>query len=116
MNALAELSPLEQDYDQARENFESRLLGGIEYLDSREASTMTHSELERELEKRGRELMRKLLQEHLDNRSPGQCDQPVKGADGVERPRVRLQERKLETVFGTVSVERAGYVCPLPIN
>ena len=53
--------------------------------------------------------MRKLLQEHLDNRSPGQCEQPVKGADGVERPRVRLQERKLETVFGTVSVERTGY-------
>ena len=70
---------------------------------------MTHSELERELEKRGRELMRKLLQEHLDNRGSGQCDQPVCGADGVERPRVRPQERKLETVFGTVSVGRAGY-------
>ena len=37
---------------------------------------MTHSELERELEKKGRELMRKLLQEHLDNRGPGQCDDP----------------------------------------
>ena len=43
---------------------------------------MTHSELERELEKKGRELMRKLLQEHLDNCSPGQCDDaPVLGAD-----------------------------------
>jgi len=105
MNALAELSPLERAYDQARENFE-RIVG---YLDSVEASSMTHSELERELEKKGRELMRTLLQEHLDNRGPGQCDQPVKGADAVERSRVRLQERKLETVFGTVSVERAGY-------
>ena len=105
MNALAALSPLEQAYDQARENFE-HIVG---YLDSEEASSMTHSELERELEKKGRELMRKLLQEHLDNRSPGKCDQPVCGADGLERPRVRLQERKLETVFGTVSVERAGY-------
>lgn len=105
MNALAELSPLEQAYDQARENFE-RIVG---YLDSGEASSMTHSELERELENKGRELMRILLQEHLDNRGPGQCDQPVEGADGVERSRVRLQERKLETVFGTVSVERAGY-------
>jgi hypothetical protein len=56
------------------------------------------------LEKKGRELMRKLLQEHLDNRSPGQCDDPpVEGADGVVRSRVRLQERELETVFGTVS-------------
>ena len=105
MNALAELSPLERAYDQARENFE----GIVGYLDSEEASSMTHSELERELEKKGRELMRILLQEHLDNRGPGQCDQPVEGADGIKRSRVRLQERKLETVFGTVSVERAGY-------
>jgi len=105
MNALATLSPLEQAYDQARENFE-HIVG---YLDSDEASSMTHSELERELEKKGRELMRIMLQEHLNNRSPGQCNQPVKGTDGIDRSQVRLQERNLETVFGTVSVERAGY-------
>jgi hypothetical protein len=105
MTALAELSSLEQAYAQARQNFE-QLVG---YLDSKETSGMTHSELERELEKKGRELMRTLLQEHLKNRGPGKCDPPVEGADGVVRSRVRLQERELETVFGTVSVERAGY-------
>jgi hypothetical protein len=106
MTALARLSSLEQSYDQARQEFEHI----VDYLDSKETSAMTHSELERELEKKGRELMRKLLQEHLDNRSPGQCDDPpVEGADGVVRSRVRLQQRELETVFGTVSVERAGY-------
>ena len=105
MNALAALSPLEQSYEQARENFE-HIVG---YLNSEEASSMTHSELERELEKKGRELMRIMLQEHLNNRSPGQCNQPVRGNDGIDRSQVRLQERKLETVFGTVSVERAGY-------
>jgi hypothetical protein len=105
MNALAELLPLEPSYDQARNNFE-HIVG---YLDSKEASSMTHSDLERELEKKGRELMRILLQEHLEARGPGQCEQPVRGADGVERSRTRLQERKLETVFGTISVERVGY-------
>jgi len=105
MNALAELSPLEPVYDQARNNFE-HIVG---YLDSEEASSMSHSDLERELEKKSRELMRILLQEHLEARGPGQCEQPVQGADGVERSRTRLQERKLETVFGTVSVERVGY-------
>ncbi|MEE9365262.1 MAG: ISKra4 family transposase [Dehalococcoidales bacterium] len=106
MTALAKMSSLEQSYDQARQEFEHI----VDYLDAKETSAMTHSELERELEKKGRELMRKLLQEHLDNRSPGQCDEPpVEGADGVVRSRVRLQERELETVFGTVSVERAGY-------
>jgi len=106
MTALAKLSSLEQAYNQARENFE-HIVG---YLDSKETSGMTHSELERALEKKGRELMRMLLQEHLNNRGPGQSDAPpVEGADGVVRSRVRLQERELETVFGTVSVERAGY-------
>ena len=90
MNALAELSSLEQAYDQARENFE-HIVG---YLDSKEASSMTHSELERELEKKGRELMRIMLQEHLNNRSPGQCERPLSGSDGIDRPQLRLQERK----------------------
>jgi hypothetical protein len=106
MGALAELSSLEQAYDQARQEFEHI----VDYLNSKETSGMTHSELERELEKKGRELMRKLLQEHLDKRSPGQCDDtPVQGADGVARSRMRVQQRELETVFGTVSVQRAGY-------
>jgi hypothetical protein len=105
MNALAELSPMEPFYDQARNNFE-HIVG---YLDSEEVCSMSHSDLERELEKKGRELMRILLQEHLQGRGPEKCDQPVVGADGVERSRVRFQERKLETVFGTVSVERVGY-------
>lgn len=105
MNVLAELSPLEAVYDQSRNNFE-HIIG---YLDSEEASSMTHSDLERELEKKGRALMRTLLQEHLEARGPGQCEQSIRDADGVERSRVRIQERKLETVFGTVSVERVGY-------
>lgn len=105
MEALAVMSPPEAVYGRSRQNFE-HIVG---YLDSREACAMTHSELERELEKKGRELMRLLLQEHLDARGPGECAQPVRDADGIERTRVRLQERELETVFGPVSTQRAGY-------
>jgi hypothetical protein len=105
MNALAAESLQGRFYEQARQELEHI----VRHLDSEEARSMTHSDLERELEKKGRELMRILLQEHLEARGPGQCEQPVRGADGVERPRARLQERKLETVFGTVSVERVGY-------
>ena len=36
------------------------------YLSSREAQQMSESDLERELHRRGQELMRKLLQGHLD--------------------------------------------------
>ena len=105
MGAVAALSSQERCYEQAREEFEHI----VRYVDSAEVRSMTHSELERELEKKGRELMRKLLQEHLQARGPGQCAQPVRSADGVERTQVRVQERKLETIFGTVAVERAGY-------
>jgi len=105
MNAAVALSFRERFYDQSRQEFEDI----VRSLDSEEVRSMTHSELERDLEKKGRELMRKLLQEHLEARGPGKCAQPVKDADGVERNRVRVQERKLETIFGTVTTERAGY-------
>ena len=105
MNALAMLSSRERLYEQSRQEFEDI----VSRLDSDEAQSMTHSDLERELEKKSRELMRKLLQEHLKTRGPGECAQAVQDSDGVEMSRVRSHERKLETIFGTVSVARAGY-------
>jgi len=105
MSAAIALSSLERLYDQGRQCFENI----VEYLDSGETCLMSHSELERELEKKGRELMRILLQEHLDRRGPGRCEQPVCGADGAERTRKRLHKRNLETVFGSVKVSRTGY-------
>ena len=82
------------------------------YICSREARQMSESDLERELDRRGRELIRKLLQGHLDQRSPGEAAGPVEGADGVERSERRVHERRLETTFGTVEVGRAGYARP----
>ena len=105
MSGSAALSFREKLYEQSWEEFDQI----VRSLDSEELRAMTHSELERELEKKSRELMRTLLQEHLEARGPGEVEKPVQGADGIERTRSRLHERKLETVFGTVSVERAGY-------
>ena len=79
------------------------------YLSSREAQQMRESDLERELHRRGQELIRQLLQGHLDQRGPGEAAGPVAGADGVERPERRVHDRRLETTFGTVDVERVGY-------
>ena len=79
------------------------------YLCSREAQQMSESGLERELNRRGRELLRKLLQGHLEQRSPGEAAGRVEGADGVERSERRVHQRRLETTFGTVAVERLGY-------
>jgi hypothetical protein len=95
-----------EPYAPSREEFERELLG---YLASREAHSMTHSELERELEERGRELMRKLLQDHIATRSPGEAVGAVRDAQGEERTHRRVQGRELETVFGSVEVVRTGY-------
>ena len=105
MSAALAMSSLERSYGKGRQYFE----GIVSFLDSRKGSEMNLSELERELKKRGLELMRQLLQEHVDSRSPGLCVEPVVGADGVERLQIRPQERKVETIFGTVEESRAGY-------
>ena len=55
------------------------------FLDSAEADAMKHSDLERALEAQGRELMRKLLQAHLDARASARAVEPVRAAAGVPR-------------------------------
>ncbi len=78
-------------------------------LGGEEAGAMTHSDLERELETEGRELLRLMFQEHLDLRSPGEAAGPVRDAQGTERSPTRLHERTLGSIFGPVEVRRVGY-------
>ena len=106
--ARLECPPTETPYAEAEVAFGQ----ATAYLSSRDAQQMSESDLERELDRRGRELMRKLLQVHLTQRSPGEAAGPVEGADGVERPERRVHARHVETIFGTVQVERLGYAHP----
>jgi len=80
-----------------------------EFLRSEEARQVKHSELERQLEGMGRELMRKLLQAHLDLRQPGQAVEPVRDAAGTMLTATPVHARSLESIFGTVEVSRTGY-------
>src|SRR5262249_6245456 len=68
-----------------------------------------HSDLERQLEGMGRELMRKLLQAHLELRLPGQAVEPVRDAAGTRLTPTPVHGRSLESIFGTVQVARTGY-------
>ena len=81
----------------------------IEFLRSEEARQVKHSELERQLDGMGRELMRKLLQAHLDMRQPGKAVEPVRDAAGTPLTPTPVQGRSLESIFGTVEVTRTGY-------
>jgi hypothetical protein len=86
----------------------------IGFLDGADAAGFSHAELEERLDRDGRELLRRLLDDHLALRAAREqrLDEVI-GDEGVRRVRVESgHERALETVFGTVSVERLAYRAP----
>jgi len=84
------------------------------FLDGADAAALSHAELEERLDRDGRELLRRLLDDHLALRARHeQRLEQVVGDEGVTRGRVETGHlRALETVFGTVSVERLAYRAP----
>ena len=94
----------------AREQFE----GIVTWLDGSEAAELTHGDLEARLQAEGRELLRQLMQDHLDLRAEREVRlEDVVGADGVHRAHVESgHTRALRTVFGQVTVTRKAYRKP----
>lgn len=72
---------------------------------------MTHAELEAELDRRGRDLLRELFQARLDIRAMSKPRaEEVNDADGVRHGAVEAgHTRPLQTIFGTVTVGRLAY-------
>ncbi|KUF15044.1 ISKra4 family transposase [Streptomyces silvensis] len=89
-------------------------------LSGQAAASWTHAELEEHLEEAGRELLRQLLQDHLDLRSRREEDAvrdggrpSVTGPDGRLRPwREPGHARWLACLFGLVRVERVAHRGP----
>ncbi|MGH2902050.1 MAG: ISKra4 family transposase [Solirubrobacteraceae bacterium] len=75
------------------------------------ADELSHAALEERIACAGREVMRQMMQDHLDLRSirePRRSE--VTGSDKVARRRIEPgHERALATVFGTVTVTRIAY-------
>jgi len=85
----------------------------VSYLGSAESFGVQHGELEGYLRREGCDLLRRMLQEHLDARAEAEQRVSVLDASGVARPHLRRsQERQLETLFGTVTVKRYLYQAP----
>jgi hypothetical protein len=88
-------------------------------LQAPEAAGLTACELEEFLAGRGREVLRQLLQDHLDLRAAREeqaarerCS-PAVGADGITRSRLETGHRRLlSTLFGTVRVTRCAWRRP----
>lgn len=81
----------------------------ITHLQQPDTLHQAQTEIENYLTHAGRELLRQMLQAHLDERAPGTVAEPVRAADQTLRPWRATQTRAIESPFGTVTLERAGY-------
>jgi hypothetical protein len=99
-----------EEFASAREQF--ALI--VDRLQSAAVLGMEHGEVEGLISREGTELMRRLLQGHLDVRAAAETREVgVRGADGVVRSHVREGcRRRLGTIFGEVEVRRCGYSAP----
>ncbi len=82
----------------------------LDWLDSSEAVALEHAELEDQLNIKGRELLRQLLQDHLHLRA--QQETRVEVVDAHEIPHRAVEtghQRRLSTVFGEVDITRLAY-------
>lgn len=94
---------LDTPFSAARRSFEQLLEG----MGTGPLMRAAHGDVEQALWTQGAEVLRQVLQGHLDVRAAAE-ERPslVRGADTELRPHVRHTDRKLETRFGTVVVHR----------
>lgn len=78
-------------------------------LKARQTAAMDFSELEKMIEKDGRELLRLLLEAHIRSRGLGDIGSAVEGIDGLWRTHRRIGERQIKSIFGTIEFERLSY-------
>lgn len=91
--------------DSAREKFDEMTA----YLESKQAMALTHDELETYVIGEGRELQRRLLQQHLDLRAAAERRVRVVDDHGLVRTEVRRGTRRLLTLVGGVEATRLLY-------
>jgi hypothetical protein len=107
MNQACDIEIVDEAFRLAREQFETT----IYQLHSDPTAQMEHDQVEALIKRQGTEMMRLLLQGHLDVRSKREhCKESIQGADGVIRTHCRENcGRNLMTEFGQVVARRIGY-------
>lgn len=116
MRIEAHCVEIENPYERAQIAFEEL----VTELSSQASHELTNSGLETLINQDGFEIMRLLLQGHLDERSCTEPLSPVINSVGKVLPYKRERGRWLESIFGRVWVNRIGYeakgehiLCPL---
>ena len=83
-------------------------------LQTKVVNKMRLTSLESLIETDGREILRLLLEEHIQLRGPGSVGQSIEGSDGIDRSHRRERSLKLKSIFGEIKVERTLYSKPGP--
>ncbi len=81
----------------------------METLKGRKAGAMDFSDLEKMIEKDGREILRSLLEAHIKARGLGDIGPALEGSDDLLRTHRRIGERQIKSIFGTIEFERLSY-------
>src|SRR5271155_3715388 len=106
---MGALAAQKEEFDNFFAQAEQKFFDLINVLESRHTSEMKFSDLEKLIETDGRELLRLLLQAHVDSRGIGDIGESVTGSDGIIRTHRRIGERQIKSIFGAIEYERLGY-------
>jgi hypothetical protein len=74
-----------------------------------QTQSLQHAELEELVQREGRELMRLLLQDHLELRASHERQMELRDEEGRVLGEVRSRTRSLMTIVGPVDIRRLGY-------
>src|SRR5581483_4874666 len=110
--ALFHMGMQAQELEREKEFVESgkKFAKLITELNATETLKMSHSELENLLHREGMQLLRQLMQDHLDLRFAREHrHKAVIGADAILRRQIKESKRGLMTIFGPVNVPRLAY-------
>lgn len=84
--------------------------GMVKKLSGDDVLGLRHAALEELVDGDGRQLLKQLVQDHLELRHAREQQlESVEGPDGVDRNHVRERTRKPMTIFGEVEVDRLAY-------
>ena len=105
MNTAYSRSTESAPFPSAREQFDAMAV----HLESATALGMKHDELEEYVIREGRELQRRLLEEHLELRAAAERPVRVIEREGAELRERRQSTRRLRSLVGEVVVRRLSY-------
>jgi hypothetical protein len=80
-----------------------------DFLKDKQSRHLELSDLENYLSQDGRELLRRMLIGHLEERGVGDIGLNVIGVDGINRTHFSLRIRTIKTILGDIEIKRLGY-------